>query len=381
MTTNLPEWFRQRLPLGKLDFERMRQKTVPVHRFSWIYYLGGITLLAFAIQVTTGILLLLYYKPTILEAYSSIQYITRLVPGGLLVRNMHVWSSNAMILCMVLHAFTVLLSRAYRKPRELTWVSGMLSLIVVLGLGFSGYLLPWNKLSVNATMVGTQIISTSTAILPGTAAKIGEWISTILLGGSTVGQETLTRFFALHIVILPLLLLCLIMVHLLLIQMHGISVPLSVLKNQSDENGCWTGRSQKYVSTFFLKECALWLVGVAAIAILAVVVPYDLFVPYTLLEPYSPLESAPVGIKPEWYFWFVFYPFEVLPRTIVILGSLVFFTALLFAPWLLNAIPKLWNARFEESKFPTWAAVAIAAVIVSLTVFGQTFVAALRGGV
>ncbi len=380
MIAFLEEWLKRRLPLEQLDFKRISEKSVPVHRFSWIYYLGGVTLLAFAVQVITGILLLLYYKPTTLEAHESIQYITRTVPGGLLVRNMHVWSSNAMILCMVLHAFTVLLSRAYRSPRELTWVTGMLSLLVVLGLGFSGYLLPWNNLSVYATMVGTQIVSMSTSFLPGEAARLGEWAASLLLGGQTVGQETLTRFFALHIVILPLILLALVTAHLVLIQMHGISVPISILRGQGEKIENWSGKSQKYMPRFLLKESAVWLMFVAAIAALSVVVPYDLFVPYTLLEPYSPLGSAPAGIKPEWYFWFLFYPFEMLPRTVVILCSLSFFASMLAAPWLLSGIPQLWKARFEDSKFPTYAAIAVGAAVALLTVFGQAIVVAVRGG-
>ena len=132
-------------------------KTVPVHRLSYWYFLGGMTLFLFVVQVLTGILLLLYYRPGANEAFESVQYIMTQVQFGWLIRSIHSWSANLMIFTAFAHMFSVLFLKAYRKPRELTWVSGMLLLFLVMGFGFSGYLLPWNTLAFFATKVGTQM--------------------------------------------------------------------------------------------------------------------------------------------------------------------------------------------------------------------------------
>src|SRR5687767_7345229 len=193
---SLRSWFGERLPTEQISYEHFTNKAVPRHKFSWAYYLGGLTLVSFVVQVITGLLLLLYYQPTTIAAYDSVQFITREVPGGLLIRNMHTWSANAMIVFVFLHALTVSLMRAYRKPRELTWLSGTFSLLLVLALAFSGYLLPWSSLAVYATKVGTQIIQTSTDFLPGALSQIGPFFASLLVGSEGVGQQALTRFFA-----------------------------------------------------------------------------------------------------------------------------------------------------------------------------------------
>ena len=152
----LYEWLDERLSLGTLlDFAR--HKTVPVHRYSAIYYLGGMTLFFFLVQVLTGILLMLYYRPTAAEAFESVELIMTSVSFGWLIRSMHSWSANLMIFFAFLHLASVYFSKAYRPPRELTWITGCLALFLALGFGFSGYLLPWNELAFFATKVGTDI--------------------------------------------------------------------------------------------------------------------------------------------------------------------------------------------------------------------------------
>src|SRR5947199_6132204 len=123
----------------------LREKTVPVHRHTVWYYFGGMTLFLFAVQVLTGILLLLYYRPTAESAFESVQFIMAEVQFGWLIRSLHSWSANLMILALFIHMTSVYLTRAYRKPREITWISGVALLVLALGFGFSGYLLPWNK--------------------------------------------------------------------------------------------------------------------------------------------------------------------------------------------------------------------------------------------
>ena len=162
----IAEWVNDRTHLEPLR-ELAHKKEVPLHRHSVWYYFGGMTLFLFAIQVGTGILLLLYYRPSAENAFESVQFIMTEVRFGWLVRSIHSWSANLMIATMFIHMFSAHLMKAYRPPRELTWITGTLLLFIVLAFGFSGYLLPWNKLAFFATKVGTDIAG----VVPGSATS------------------------------------------------------------------------------------------------------------------------------------------------------------------------------------------------------------------
>src|SRR5579883_564139 len=151
-----PGWLEERLGLSSVR-EFLSHKTVPVHSATMWYYFGGITLFLFTIQVMTGVLLLLYYRPSPTEAYESVQFIVTKVQFGWLVRSIHSWSANLMIFAAFVHMFSVVFLHAYRRPREVTWLSGIALLGLALAFGFSGYLLPWNKVSYFATRVGTDM--------------------------------------------------------------------------------------------------------------------------------------------------------------------------------------------------------------------------------
>src|SRR5512146_1100488 len=195
----------------------LRHKTVPIHRLSYWYFLGGMTLFLFGVQVITGMLLLLYYRPSANEAFESVQYIMTGVQFGWLIRSIHSWSANLMVFMAFAHMFSVFFLRSYRTPRELTWVSGLLLLFLTLGFGFSGYLLPWNTLSFFATKVGTEI--------PGILPIVGPHIMRFLRGGDDVTGATLTRFFGFHVALLPGITTALLGLHLALVQKVGISTP------------------------------------------------------------------------------------------------------------------------------------------------------------
>ncbi|HSG48523.1 MAG TPA: cytochrome b N-terminal domain-containing protein, partial [Longimicrobiales bacterium] len=172
-----------------------RKKTVPVHRHTVWYYLGGMALFLFLLQIGTGVLLLFYYRPSSAEAFESVQFLMSEVRFGWLVRSIHSWGANLMILVVFVHLFSVMVLKAYRPPRELTWISGTLLLFTGLGLGFTGYLLPWNELAFFATRVGTEI--------PGAIPVVGPFLREFLRGGEEVSGATLTRFYALHVSVLP----------------------------------------------------------------------------------------------------------------------------------------------------------------------------------
>lgn len=180
--------------------------------------LGGITFLLYLFQLATGILLLFYYRPTTAEAYRSVVEITNQVPYGWLIRGIHHWGANLMIVTVLLHMLRVFFTAAYRPPREVTWVNGMLLLFFTLLFGVSGTLLPWNQASYWATTVGTDSMSA----IP----VVGESLKYFVRGGAVVGQVALSRFFAFHVVILPGLMILFLILHFLMIRRQGIAEPL-----------------------------------------------------------------------------------------------------------------------------------------------------------
>ncbi len=180
-----------------------------------LYCLGGTAFLCFLILVVTGIFLAMYYKPTPDEAYKSVQTIMTTVPMGSLIRSIHHWAANTMIAAVMLHMIRIYFMGAYKKPRELNWAVGVLLLLVTTTFGFSGYLLPWDQLSYWATKIGTGIA--------GSMPIVGGYISLILMGGNDLGPETLTRFFAIHVLVLPATIALLLGLHFTMVRLQGIS--------------------------------------------------------------------------------------------------------------------------------------------------------------
>src|SRR5690242_14883632 len=349
------DWLDERFGLAEL-LAPLREKSVPIHRRSYWYFLGGITLFLFGIQVATGILLLLYYRPSANEAFESVQYIMTRVRFGWLIRSIHSWAANLMILTAFAHMFSVLFLRAYRKPRELTWVSGMILLFLVLGFGFSGYLLPWNTLAFFATKVGTEIT--------GQVPLVGRAIMVFLRGGEDVTGATVTRFFGFHVALLPGLATLLIALHLALVQRFGISVPPAV-EAQWRRNPTQV-REMKFFPGFFLRELMAWYLALGVLGSLAALAPWELG---TKADSFAP---APAGIRPEWYFMFMFQTLKLIPSRLWIvdgevLGIMLFGVAGLL--WLL--LPFLEGFREHRGrKIILGAGVFALAYMATLTVYG-----------
>jgi cytochrome b6 len=340
-----------------VDFSAFLQliahKTVPVHRHSIWYYFGGMALFLFMVQVCTGILLLLYYRPTADAAFESVQFIVTKVEFGWLIRNVHSWSANLMIGVLFVHMFSACLMKAYRKPREVTWVTGVLLLGISMGFGFSGYLLPWNELAFFATKVGTEIVED----IP----YVGHWCLLFLRGGEDVTGATLTRFFGFHVAILPMLTTVLLAVHLILIQKQGMSSPPSV------ENAGKTKPDMPFVPHFLLRDLLGWLVMLGALVSLAAFLPWELGVK---ADPFAP---APAGIKPEWYFLFAFEFLKVVPsRVLVFEGEYLAlgFLALAGAFWLVVPFLDRRSARGERSPLFTWLGILALGFVVVFTIVG-----------
>ncbi len=210
MWKNIYAWLDERIGFNDLYNGLLNR---PEPKGSWWNTLGSASLFLFVIQVTTGIFLTVYYTPSPDHAYDSIQYIMEEVSFGWLIRGIHHWAATLMVIVVFIHMLRVFVTASFKYPREMTWLLGVGLLLVTLGMGFTGYLLPWNQRAYWATTVGTQIA--------GTVPFIGEFILKALRGGPDLSALTLQRFFSAHIWILPVVLAALIGIHVFLVMRHG----------------------------------------------------------------------------------------------------------------------------------------------------------------
>ncbi len=348
------DWIEERVDVSAAR-HLIQEKVVPVHHHTIWYYFGGMTLFLFIIQVITGILLTLYYRPGAEEAYESVQFIMTEVQFGWLIRSIHSWSANLMVATMMIHLFSVYLTQAYRKPRELTWVTGMLLFGIVLTFGFSGYLLPWNVLAFFATKVGTNV----TGQLP----LVGRTLVRFLRGGDEVTGATLSRFYGIHIAILPAVTALILGLHLLLVQKQGMSVPPDVEKAAARQ----PIKTMPFIPNFLLRDLFGWLAALGVLAALAAIFPWELG------KKADPFASAPAGIRPEWYFVFMFQTLKYIPAKIgpidgEVLGVLGFGVGGLF----LLLVPFLdkKSARGEASPLFRWIGIGVIVYMVAFTALG-----------
>ena len=346
-------WLDSRFDLTPVK-NLITHKKVPVHEHTIWYYMGGVSLFLFMVQVFSGILLLMYYVPGEKQAYESVQFIITKVDFGWLIRNVHSWSANLMIFFAFVHMFSVFFTRAYRNPRELTWITGFLLLVLAMGFGFSGYLLPWNELAFFATKVGTDIV--------GVVPFIGEELKIILRGGEDVTGATLSRFFGIHVAILPALFTLFLVFHILFVQRQGMSEPEEFAQKKEKE--------KKYIPffpNFVLQDALLWIIVLILILSLTVFFPWDLGLKA------NPLSSAPEGIKPEWYFMFMFQTLKAIPPHILFIeGEVAGVMAFSLAGLVWMLVPFITFSKNPEKNraILKWIGIVIVAYILILTIIG-----------
>jgi ubiquinol-cytochrome c reductase cytochrome b subunit len=282
----------------------------------WAAAFGSLLLFAFSLQVITGILLSMNYAPSVDTAWPSVRFIQEEVPLGVYIRALHHWGSSAMVILLLFHLVQVFVWGAYKKPRELTWMVGVLLLFCTLGLSFTGYLLPWDQKAYWATKVGLGIASTTPVI--------GDGMRTLLQGGPDMGNLTLTRFFSIHVFVLPGLLILLVVVHLYLFRTHGVTPPWW----QSPEQLAAT--QEPFWPKQVLKDGLAWLIFLAALG-------------WWCYHRPAPLEaqadpSQPYEARPEWYFMFLFQALRYFHGPYEIVGTFVlptlFFLIMFFWPFL-----------------------------------------------
>jgi cytochrome b6 len=347
------EWLEERLPIAEAK-EFATHKTVPVHKHTVYYYLGGMTLFFFLVQVVTGILLMLYYRPSAEEAFESVEFIMTTVPFGWLIRSIHSWSANLMVFFAFTHLVTTFFMKAYRKPRELTWVTGCILLFIIMGFGFSGYLLPWNKLAFFATKVGTDIA--------GSVPIIGDFVLRFLRGGERVTGGTLSRFYGWHVAILPAITAILLGVHLLLVQIKGMSVP------PTEEEASSKRKPMPFFPHFAMRDLFGWTVALGVLATLAALFPWELG------EKADPFAPAYANIRPEWYFVFMFQALKLVPGGEVLHIEYEAIAIMVFGlgGLLMVLVPFLDRGIEKNGKSPMFTLAGIVALVfmIGMTVWG-----------
>ena len=282
----------------------------------WTAAFGSLLLLMFALQVVTGVLLTTCYAPSTGTAWQSVKYIQEEAPLGWFIRGLHHWGSSAMVILLLFHLVQVFVWGAYKRPRELTWMTGVLLLGATLGLAFTGYLLPWDEKSYWASKVGLGIV--------GTVPVIGDRVRLLLQGGPDIGNFTLTRFFALHGFVLPGAIIGLIVIHLYFFRLHGVTTAWwqceEILKSKTEP--FWPGQ--------------VWKDGVVALLMLAILTTWVCTHPAPLGAVADP--SKAFEARPEWYFMFLFQILRYFHGGYEVIGTFVlptlFFCVLFFWPFL-----------------------------------------------
>lgn len=309
----MKRFLNDRLPLGEV-MAHLR-KPLPKH-INLLFSLGSLAMFLLLLQAATGAFLALSYSPSPDHAHNAVKYITEEVPFGSFVRGLHHWGASAMVIIVFLHLLRVVLYGSYKAPRELTWVVGVLLLLVVLGFGFTGYLLPWDEKAYWATVVGVEIASTA----PG----LGDVVAKVLRGGTEIGAVTLSRFYALHTIWLPWIAFSLVGIHLFLVRFYGSS---------GKPNN--TPEEMKTGKPFYPDQVFEDVVGMLILFIILACAA--LFAPVPLEDVADPT-NAEYDPRPEWYFLFLFQLLKYFQGPFEIIGTFVIPTVgmllLLFLPFL-----------------------------------------------
>lgn len=320
------DWLDNRLGIKDLIHQNMGGYLLPRNVNIW-YTMGAVLMALFGLQFLTGILLLVYYVPDTEKAFASVTAIMNEVPFGWLFRYLHVVGSNLIIIFLLLHMMSVLFMGSYKRPRELTWISGFTLLNLGLVFCLTGYLLPWSQLSFWATTVATDAA--------GAVPVVGEYLVSFLRGGPSVGAATLGRFFALHVMVLPLGLMGLVGFHLFCVRRAGISQPPfgDDYKPRSFGEGFEHEHHPGGVPfhpNYTIKDLSMIFFALAILVAISFYAPW-LFIPPDALVPADPF-NTPEHIKPEWYFLWAYQTLKIFPSKLLGLaaqGAAMTFIALL----------------------------------------------------
>lgn len=340
----LTGWIQERLPISGHQLREMTNEPVPNHLKRWWFCLGGTPFYLFVVQVVTGILLAFYYAPSPSTAYASVRYITDEAAFGWFIRGLHKWAATLMVAAVILHQMRVFFTGAYRKPREINWIVGMFLLLCTLTLGFTGYSLVYEQLSYWGATVGANIAES--------VPLVGGVMKQLLLAGDVYNDRTLARFFILHAAVLPFTTVLLLVVHVTILRLQGVTE----LHFENEPKG--EAAHFNFFPDHLYTEIIIGLILMVLLAVLATVLPA------TMGPPADPL-STPEVIKPEWFFYVAFRWLKLFSGTAAVLSMgfilFVFFAWPFIDAWIRRKTP--------TSEVSTWCGIAAALAIIGLTVW------------
>jgi ubiquinol-cytochrome c reductase cytochrome b subunit len=354
-------WVDRRFPLISTWKAHLTEYYAPKN-FNFWYYFGSLAMLVLAIQIVTGIFLTMNYKPDANLAFASVEYIMREVPGGWIIRYMHSTGASAFFICVYLHMFRALLYGSYRSPRELMWIFGVLIYLCLMGEAFFGYLLPWGQMS----YWGAQVIINLFSAIPFVGPDLSLWIR----GDYVISDATLNRFFAMHVIAIPLLLLGLVVAHLLALHEVGSNNPDGIeIKKHTDANGVPLD-GIAFHPYYTVKD----ILGVVVFMIVFVIIVFfapemgGYFLEYNNFVPANPLQT-PAHIAPVWYFTPYYSILRAVPPLfnsqfpgVVAMGVAVM--VLFVLPWLDRGVVK--SIRYRGMHFKA----ALTAFVIVFLVLG-----------
>src|SRR6202142_3503402 len=354
-------WGDQRFPLISTWKAHLSEYYAPKN-FNFWYYFGSLAMLVLAIQIVTGIFLTMNYKPDANLAFASVEYIMREVPGGWIIRYMHSTGASAFFICVYLHMFRALLYGSHRKPRELIWIFGVLIYLSLMGEAFFGYLLPWGQMS----YWGAQVIINLFSAIPFIGPDLSLWIR----GDYVVSDVTLNRFFAFHVIAIPLVLIGLVVAHLVALHEVGSNNPDGVeIKAKKDANGIPLDGIpfHPYYSVHDFMGVTVFLLIFAAIIFFAPEMG-GYFLEANNFIPANPLQT-PQEIAPVWYFTAFYAMLRAVPSFlnsqfwgVLVMGAAV--VLLFFLPWLDRG--KVKSIRYRGALYKGW----LTAFVISFLILG-----------
>lgn len=341
--SSLGKWVGERLPVDVEQLREMTNEPVPYHLKRWWFALGGTPAYLFLIMIFTGILLAVYYENAPLRAYESVRYITSEVAFGWYIRSIHKWSATLMVAAVILHQMRVFFTGAYRRPRELNWMVGMCLLACTLVAGFTGYSLVYEQLSFWGATVGGNIADT----MP----LIGGVLKQLLLAGETYNEHTVSRLFVLHAAVLPALMILLLIVHIAMVRIQGVTE----FRFPGEPEG---RRYFNFIPDHLYTEIIIGLSLMILLSTLAIVLPAG-------LGPVANPLVTPEVIKPEWYLYVTFRWLKFFPGIVAVLSMGLIAFIFFVWPFIDGAIRR----RRPASEASVWIGLAGALLIIALTVW------------
>jgi quinol-cytochrome oxidoreductase complex cytochrome b subunit len=337
-------WFHERLPISQADLRELTNEPVPNHLKRWWFCLGGTPAYLFVVQIVTGILLAFYYQPSASTAYESVSNITHNVAYGWYFRSVHKWGATLMIAAVILHQMRVYFTGAYRKPREINWMIGMCLLLCTLLIGFTGYSLVYEQLSFWGATVAANISDT--------VPFVGPLAKRMLLAGDSYNANTLPRFYILHAALLPVTLILLLMVHIGILRLQGVT------EFQFEDEPPGAPKEFNFFPDHFYTELIIGLVLMIVLSVMATVLP-------ATMGPRADPLITPEEIKPEWFFYVSFRWLKLFSGTFAVLSSGFIVFVMFIWPFIDSFIRR--KTRFTEAS--VWIGIVGVALLVGLTVW------------